>query len=126
MRARSFAAMPEQKVKPTSERVKAALVAYRDYGPALHRYIARHMRHPEDAADLTQEIFERFLQLQNPEMVRDTQSFLYGVASNLVRELRYRESRSIVSFDSEAVDVAAERVERADHQDLAERLALEQ
>ena len=115
--------MPELKVKSTSELAAAALVAFRDYAPELHRYIARQMRHPENAADLTQEIFERFLQLPNLEMVRNAQAFLYGIASNLVRELRYREGRSLVAFDSEAVDAISQRMEHSDRADLAERLA---
>jgi RNA polymerase sigma-19 factor, ECF subfamily len=125
-KGRKFRNMPEQNIKPTSQLAAAVSAAFRDYAPELHRYIARQMRHPEGAGDLTQEIFERFLQLPNPETVRNAQAFLYGIASNLVRELRYRERRSLVSFDSQTVDEVSERLEHADRDDLAERLALEQ
>jgi RNA polymerase sigma-70 factor (ECF subfamily) len=75
---------------------------------------------------LTQEIFERFLQLANPQEVRNAQAFLYGIATNLVRELRYRNGRSLVTFDSEAADAVAESTAHGQPSDPAERLALEE
>ncbi len=118
--------MRNQKTKPTPERTAATLAAFREYAPELHRFIARRMRNPDNAADLTQEIFERYLQLPSPESVRDAQAFLYGIASNLVRELRYREGRSLIAFDSHVVDAAAEHHGPAAREDFADHIALEQ
>lgn len=119
--------MSNRKVNPTTQTLAAtALAAYRDYAPELHRFLARQMRHPQNAADLTQEIFERFLQLPDPEAVRNAQAFLYGIASNLVRELRHRERRSLVAFDSHALDQVSQRSEHAARDDVADRLGLEQ
>jgi len=118
--------MTEHKVKPGSDLTAVARTAFLDYAPELHRYIARQMRHSEHTADLTQQIFERFLQLPNLETVRNAQAFLYGIASNLVRELRYREARSVVTFDSDAVEAISQRLTHSDRNELAERLSLQQ
>lgn len=118
--------MPQQKFKPSQELANAAAVAFRKYAPELHRYIAKRMRNPASAPDLTQEIFERFLQLPSSDVARNTQGYLYGIASHLVSEYRYREEHSYVAFDSEAVDNATERVEHSAPDDIADRLALQQ
>lgn len=117
--------MREQQVNSGSDLTTAVRLAFRDYAPELHRYIARQIRYPDKAADLTQEIFERFLQLPHPEAVRNAQAFLYGIASNLVRELRYREKRSLVAFDSEVVDAVTQSTAYMEDA-LPDRLGLEQ
>jgi RNA polymerase sigma-70 factor (ECF subfamily) len=57
--------------------------------------------------------------------VRNTQGFLYGIASNVVSEYRYRQKRGFVDFDSHAVDTASQQLENA-VPDETERLALHQ
>jgi RNA polymerase sigma-70 factor (ECF subfamily) len=109
----------KQKARPLPGRSDAAVAAFRDYAPELHRYIARQMRQPQNAADLTQEIFARFLQVPDPGTVRNAQAFLYGIASNLVRELRHREAHNLIFYDSDSV-------ERAGAEEVADRLALQQ
>jgi RNA polymerase sigma-70 factor (ECF subfamily) len=118
--------MPEQKFKPSSELASAAAAAFRKYAPELHRYIAKRMRNTAHAPDLTQEIFERFLRLPSADVARNTQGYLYGIASHVVSEYRYREEHSHVAFDSEAAATASERVEHSAPDDLAERLSLQQ
>lgn len=118
--------MPEQNVKPNQELANAVAAAFRKYAPELHRYIARRMRNPASAPDLTQEIFERFLQLPSSDTVRNTQGYLYGIASHLVSEFRYREEHSFVAFDSEAVDGAEGRLSHSAADDIADRIALQQ
>jgi RNA polymerase sigma factor (sigma-70 family) len=118
--------MAEPKGKSRSELAAAARTAFRDYAPQLHRYLARRLQHREEAPDLTQEIFERFLQLPNLDSVRNAQAFLYGIASNLVREMRYRNDRSLVTFDSAMVDAVSECAEHPHADHAAEQLALEQ
>jgi len=114
------------KVNIIQEAQSAAADAFRRWAPELHRFIARRMRNPASAPDLTQEIFERFLQMPATKEVHNTQRFLYGIASNLVREFYDREDRSRVKFDSEAVDSAANSVVTEAHEDPSERLALQQ
>src|SRR5262249_10368010 len=94
--------------------------------PALHRYVARRLRYPQDAPDLTQEIFERFMQIPKQDVIRDAQSYLYGIASHLVIEWREREARGFVTYDSDAAQAAAELPENSLPDELAERLGLEQ
>lgn len=116
--------MPEQKIKPQPDVADAAHAAFRKYAPELHRYLARRMRHPATAPDLTQEIFERFLQLETATHVRNIQGYLYRVASNLVQEFHEREGRSIVTFDSDVAEAASHSAEHGVVEDEADRLAL--
>ncbi|HVZ36954.1 MAG TPA: RNA polymerase sigma factor [Polyangiaceae bacterium] len=118
--------MAEQKIKPRRELENAALTAFRRYAPELHRYIARRMRDPASVPDLMQQVFERFLQVPRADVVRNTQGYLYGIASNVVKEYHYREEHSLVTFDSEVVQAVGERIEHAVADDLAEQLALQQ
>ena len=105
---------------------RLAALAFRKYGPELHRYIERRMRRPGVAPDLTQDIFERFLQIEDADVVRNPQAYLYGIASHVVREAMFREDRSLVTYDSEAVEEAGGRLDHALPDDMAERLALQQ
>jgi RNA polymerase sigma factor (sigma-70 family) len=103
-----------------------AALAFRKYAPELHRYIERRMRHPEIAPDLTQDIFERFLQIEDTDAVRNPQAYLYGIASHVVREALFREDKSLVSYDSDAVEEVGDRLDYALPDDMAEQLALQQ
>jgi len=111
---------------PVDRIASLAALAFRKYAPELHRYIERRVREPETAADLTQDIFERFLQVDDTDAVRNPQAYLFGIASHVVREARYRIDRSLVTFDSDAIDAADEMLVHAWPDDMAERLALQQ
>ncbi len=118
--------MAEQKIKARRELENVAVAAFRRYAPELHRYVARRMRDPASVPDLIQQVFERFLQLPRADVVRNTQGYLYGIASHVVKEYHYREERSFVTFDSDVVEAAGERIEYAVGDGIAEQLALEQ
>src|SRR5688572_26163294 len=118
--------MPEQKSKSAGPFASATATAFSTYSRALHRYLRARIRDPSAVADLTQDIFERFLKVPHTETVRDTQGFLYGIAFNLIREYRVREKHSCVEFDSEMFDLATEHLEYATPDDAAYRLALQQ
>lgn len=118
--------MPERKAKPISHAAQLALLAFRKYAPELHRYIERRVRRAESAPDLTQEIFERFLQVENADAIRNPQAYLYGIASHVVREALFREDKSLVVCDSEAVAAADARLDCALPDDIVERLALQE
>jgi RNA polymerase sigma factor (sigma-70 family) len=117
--------MPEQKIKPV-EPDGGVAEAFRKWAPELHRYLARRIRDPSSVPDLTQEIFERFLQLSDATEVRNTQRFLYGIASNLVKEFYDREDRSLVTFDSEMANAVGSATASPEGDEVAERLALQQ
>jgi len=106
--------------------VRLAALAFRKYAAELHRYIERRMRRSGVAQDLTQDIFERFLQVQDADAVRNPQAYLFGIASHVVREAQFREDKSLVTFDSEAVREAGGQLEHALPDDLAERMSLQQ
>ena len=92
--------MSERNANTASPIARLATLAFRKYAPELHRYIERRMRRLGSAPDLTQDIFERFLQIEDADAVRNPQAYLYGIASHVVREAMFREDRSLVSFDS--------------------------
>jgi RNA polymerase sigma factor (sigma-70 family) len=118
--------MPERNPKIARPGVSLAALAFRKYAPALHRYIERRVRRPATALDLTQDIFERFLQIEDTDAVRNPQAYLFGIASHVVREAMFREDKSLVTYDSEAAEEAGERPDQALPDDMADRLALQQ
>jgi RNA polymerase sigma factor (sigma-70 family) len=94
--------------------------AFRKYAPELHRYIVRRLRREADAADLTQEIFERFIRRGRDEMVDNPQAYLFAIASNVISDKYVREDRSLVVFDSGAVDQLTEELAHSRPDTLAE------
>jgi RNA polymerase sigma-70 factor, ECF subfamily len=99
--------------------------AFSRHSPALHRYILRRLRRPADAADLTQEIFERFLRSEGPGKVRDPQSYLFAIATNVVIDARLAEGKAVVTYDSRACDALARTVPDSTP-DPAEQMGLAQ
>src|SRR5882757_9494786 len=118
--------MSERNPKFAHPGVSLAALAFRKYAPALHRYIERRVRRPGTALDLTQDIFERFLQIEDTEAVRNPQAYLYGIASHVVREALFREDKSLVTYDSDAAEEAGADLAHALPDNMAERLALQQ
>jgi RNA polymerase sigma-19 factor, ECF subfamily len=77
------------------------------YQAALHRYLIRCLRNNEDARDLAQEAYLRFLQLPPEREIDQPQAYLFRIAINLVYELRRRQKHRLVSFDSELAEARA-------------------
>jgi RNA polymerase sigma-19 factor, ECF subfamily len=67
----------------------------------LHRYVQKRLRRSTDVADLTQEIFERFVRGDWRARVRDPQAYLFGIASHVVADAMMAQQRDIVTYDSE-------------------------
>ncbi len=74
----------------------------------LHRYIQRRLRRAADAADITQEIFERYLRADRRARARDPRAYLFGIASHVVADARMAQERDVVTYDSDESDKAAE------------------
>ncbi len=74
------------------------------YNNQLHRYLMRQLRNREDASDLAQEAYLRYLQLPDAGAVRKPSGYLFRIAVNLISEWRLRRDRSAVTFDSELAD----------------------
>ncbi len=99
--------------------------SFEQYGQALHRYLVRRLRRPEDAADLTQEIFERFLKKKDrPELIRNPLAYLYGIASHVISEARYAEQQSRITCDSALVARLSEAFDSATPDRMAEQLGM--
>lgn len=119
--------MRERKPKaPPSRVARLTAAAFRKYAAELHRYIERRVREPEAGADLTQEIFERFLQVSDADAIRNPQAYLFGIASHVVREARFREDRSLVAYDSDMVEELGDQLAHALPDNIAQRLSLQQ
>jgi RNA polymerase sigma-70 factor (ECF subfamily) len=99
----------------------------RRYSAALHSYLLHRLRRRrEDTADLTQEIFERFLRKRDrPEVIRNPLAYLYGIASHVVAETIEHEPHRVVMYDSTLAEHAAESQPDLQGADLARQLGLQ-
>jgi RNA polymerase sigma factor (sigma-70 family) len=77
---------------------------------ALVRFLLSRLRSAEDARDLAQETYLRFLQVPDAAVIRQPLRYLYRIALNLVYEFRLRRDRSIVTFDSQVAEEKAARM----------------
>lgn len=98
----------------------------RRYTAALHSYLLQRLRRRRaDTADLTQEIFERFLRKRDrPEVIRNPLAYLYGIASHVVAETIEQEPHHLVTYDSALAEHAAEAHPDLQAPDLARQLGL--
>jgi RNA polymerase sigma factor (sigma-70 family) len=78
------------------------------YSGPLHRYLARQLRDRQDASDLAQEAYLRFLQLPDAGAIRDASGYIFRIALNLLSEWRWRRDRALVAFDSKLADAQVE------------------
>jgi RNA polymerase sigma factor (sigma-70 family) len=114
----------------TQAMAQLAGTAYRKYNAALHRYLVRRLPRAQDADDLSQEVYLRLLRLEQAELVRQPQNYVYGIAANVVREylMRHELEQKRMAYDSELVDREAEHPfdlppdELAEHLDAVRRL----
>jgi RNA polymerase sigma factor (sigma-70 family) len=59
----------------------------KSHGSALRRYLAARMRNAAaDVPDLVQEVYLRLLRLENHEAIRNSQAYLYTVASHVLHQ----------------------------------------
>ena len=97
---------------------------FRRCSPDLHAYLRRRLKSLADAADLTQEIFERFLRGDRNARARDPRAYLFGIASNVVADARMARERQVVIYDSGAVEDVGESLPSEDRP-ISEAVALE-
>jgi RNA polymerase sigma factor (sigma-70 family) len=74
------------------------------YRSELHRYLMKRLRNSQDAHDLAQEAFLRYLQLPNVSLLRNPKGYLFRIAVNLISEWQLRRDRSTVTFNSDLAD----------------------
>lgn len=93
------------------------------YRPALHAFLLRSLRqNPQDIADLTQEVFARFLRdIERGKVIRNPEAYMCGIASHMVYDLIERKAHQRVTFDSPLYEEIVQ-FEQAD--DIARRLGM--
>src|SRR5688572_15029723 len=89
----------------TAKPIQSRLVQYQK---ALHRFLMQRLKSTEDAAELTQEVYLRMLRVDDSELVRSPQDYLYGIASHVVYQFKLRARREVVDFDSEVLEQATQ------------------
>jgi RNA polymerase sigma factor (sigma-70 family) len=105
----------------------SATAAFERYARALNRYLMHRVRRPEDAADLTQDIFERFVRRKDrTKVVHDPLAYLFRIAFHVVGEALADEDRNPVRFDSKLVAEDLRTIEAVSSNDAAEELAVEE
>jgi RNA polymerase sigma-19 factor, ECF subfamily len=82
--------------------------AFEQYWRGLHKFLMRRLRSSHNAQDLAQEAYLRLLRVEDVELIRQPQAYLYRIASNLAYEFRLREQNAPVTFDSEVLEDLAE------------------
>ena len=83
---------------------------FRRCSPDLHRYVRKRLRGSADAADLTQEIFERFIRGDWRARARNPYAYLFGIASNVVADAKMAQLRGTIIYDTEAAEKAGENL----------------
>jgi RNA polymerase sigma factor (sigma-70 family) len=81
---------------------KKTLVArlFAEHGSSLQAFLFRRLRGHSDATELAQEVYLRMLRVPDMDTIRNPESYLYTVASNLAKE-HYRHQRT----DGQALDI---------------------
>ena len=107
---------PMSRPRPDPKTANRAVSASAEatYGGLLHRYLVRQLRNRDDASDLAQEAYLRFLQLPDVSAIRDARGYLFRIALHLLSEWRWRRDRGLVTFDSQLVDAKDFREPAAD------------
>jgi RNA polymerase sigma factor (sigma-70 family) len=83
----------------------------KSHGHKLRRYLAARMRNAaSDVPDLVQEVYLRLLRLDNHEAIRNSQAYLYTVASHVLHQHALRQAAAGETAD--ITDIASE-LERA-------------
>jgi RNA polymerase sigma factor (sigma-70 family) len=95
------------------------------YRPALHAFLLRSLRkHPNDIADLTQEVFARFLRdRERGRVIRNPLAYMHGIAVHIVADI-HRESHQRVTFDSELAEQTVEDATFEQTDDMARCLGM--
>src|SRR5262249_7880917 len=98
--------MPTQSYSGGPAPAEATNGALAQYGPALHQFLRRHLRNPQDVQDLSQDVLARYWQIAQREVIRHPQALLYRLASNFIYEFRVRTQKTPITYDSELVNAA--------------------
>lgn len=107
---------------PSKARSSTATEVFRHGAADLQRFLRSRLRDPEVADDVVQEVFSRLVRVKHIDLVRDPHSYLFGIAFHVIREMRLLERRNPVSYDSAAMENAAEHPSHVTPDEMAEQL----
>lgn len=97
---------------PTEPRHAFVAALEKSHGHKLRRYLSARMRNAAaDVPDLVQEVFLRLLRVDNHEAIRNTQAYLYTIASHVLHQHALR-----LAANGETADVndIASELERSE------------
>ena len=79
---------------------------FSEQSKGLRKFFRNRIRKSADIPDLVQEVYLRILKVKDPEAIRRPVSYLYSVASNLLKEYRQRERRlvNLSDFDEKTAN----------------------
>jgi RNA polymerase sigma-70 factor (ECF subfamily) len=119
--------MADAKVKKSGATAPLTEASLERYAAALNRYLARRARHAQDAPDMVQEIFARFLRKKDrPEVLSNPFGYLLGFARNVLLESLSGEQHNPVVYDSDLVDALAQNAEDPSLEPLEDRFGHQQ
>ncbi len=78
------------------------------YAPRLLRFLEQRTGSGSDAQDLAQEAYFRLCRVPDPDLIREPESYLFRIASNLAHELRLRRRSqpAVVELDRSLPELA--------------------
>ena len=90
-----------------ADRTKRGFVErlFAEHRGALQAYFQRRIRTKADAPDLVQEVYLRMLRVTDTDAIRNPQTYLYTVASNLVKEHALLGRRAAVRLEIDELNV---------------------
>jgi RNA polymerase sigma-70 factor (ECF subfamily) len=80
---------------------------------ALQAFFHRRVRHRADATDLAQEVYLRMLRIKDISAIRDSEAYLYSIASNLAKEHAASDRRRGISVDADDATIQEHLAQRA-------------
>ena len=118
--------MTEPADQKNAARRAFATALFRQYADELHGFLCRRIDSRQNVDDVLQTVFERVAKVPDVELVSHPHDYLFGIAFHVVREywIRERRLRSLVEFDSEALERVDQNLDRAHDDQSAERLNL--
>ena len=118
----SALAMADPHQQDETARASQGAEAPSEYRAALYHFLLSHVKNAQDADDLAQEVYVRYL--SNPGGVRNPRSYIFTIAANLVAEFRGRKSRELrfIEVDSALCDERAMQTADTTRREPAEEL----
>jgi RNA polymerase sigma-70 factor (ECF subfamily) len=91
------------------------------YGRKLRRFLAARMRNAAaDVQDLTQEVYLRLLRVEDHEVIRNPQAYLFTIASHVLHQHLLRQATRPHAMEYTDVVSAIQAVDETDPATLAE------